>query len=432
MALANDASYGSGGCGGGATPLVTLDARGPRGALSVARARELAAPGLPGGPLAGAVRRLVLSTWAHSAESAAVFAEVIDANAGALESAVLADIIAGRPEAEGLAVYRALGGALARVAALRELDVSDNAMGLKGVDALRGALERQAALERLFVCNTGLSAEAARALADALLFRAPTRLRTLHFDNNMSGGGGAVAVADVVAASPELANFRFSSSRGTKEGGAALAAALAAAPGLAAVNLHDNLFGPDLGAGLRTTLPRLRALRVLDVGDTLLRGAGLAALAGGLARCPAARATLQILDVSANELGARAAPVLARLLRACTALVELRAEDNEGLGDDGAAVLAARGLAARAPARAARSSAVARSCAAGRAGGSGGTKAPVSATTWFSAADTSSTCAAAGARRGSGAGTPRPRPSTPRSAAAAPPHAYRRPSPPTA
>jgi Ran GTPase-activating protein 1 len=237
----------------------TLACRGPRGGLDAARARELAAPALTGARTD--FRRVVLSTWALSVGAAEVFAEAL-ARLPRLESAVLADIIAGRPEAEGLAVYRALGAALAGVQ-LREIDLSDNAVGPKGVDACRAFLAGQAALPRLFFCNCGISAEAARSIADLLLFRTPTQLRTLHFHNNMSGNGGALAVADVVAASPHLADFRFGSSRGGNDGGVALAAALAAAGGsLRRVDLEDNTFGVRGARALGATLGALAGCAV--------------------------------------------------------------------------------------------------------------------------------------------------------------------------
>ena len=55
--------------------------------------------------------RVVLSTWAFSEASAAVVGEALR-RLPRLRSLVAADIIAGRPEAQGLAVYRALGAAL--------------------------------------------------------------------------------------------------------------------------------------------------------------------------------------------------------------------------------------------------------------------------------------------------------------------------------
>ena len=188
--------------------LSTLDLRGPRGALTEARARELVAPVLDGG--ATHFERVILSTWAFSEASARVVGEALR-RLPRLRSLVAADIIAGRPEAEGLAVYRALGGALRGGAPLEELDLSDNAVGPKGVAACHELLAGNPALQRLYFINCGISAEAARSIGDEVLFRTPTQLRVLHLENNMSGGGGAIAIADVVAASPHLEDFKFAS-----------------------------------------------------------------------------------------------------------------------------------------------------------------------------------------------------------------------------
>jgi len=264
---------------------------------------------------------------------------------------VLADIIAGRPEVEGLAVYRVLGAALSRVA-LREIDLSDNALGPKGVDACRELLGGQASLERLFCCNVGLSAEAARSVADLLLFRSPTQLRALHFCNNMSGSGGAIAIADVVAASPALEDFRFASSRGGAEGGCALARALGSCAGaLQALDLEDNTFQPRGARALGALLAQAPRLRRLNLGDIAAGDEGAAAIARGLAAAGGPRACLAELSLASNELSAPAgARALARCLRVLLALRQLDAGDNPELGDAGARTLA-RALLARARCR---------------------------------------------------------------------------------
>jgi hypothetical protein len=48
-------------------------------------------------------------------------------------------------------------------------------------------LEGQEELERFFVNNNGLSSAATHAIVEILTFRTPTKLRVLHFFNNMSG-----------------------------------------------------------------------------------------------------------------------------------------------------------------------------------------------------------------------------------------------------
>jgi hypothetical protein len=117
--------------------------------------------------------KIVLSTWAFSVEAAEVFASAI-ARLPQLSSAILSDMIAGRPEAEGLRVYEVLAAAL-KDKHLTEIDLSDNAVGPKGVQACRELLTSQEHLEKLYFCNCGISAEAAVSISELLLYRVPTR-----------------------------------------------------------------------------------------------------------------------------------------------------------------------------------------------------------------------------------------------------------------
>lgn len=117
--------------------------------------------------------KIIFSTWAFSVEAAEVLAGAI-ARLPNLKSAILADIIAGRPEVEGLRVYEVLGAAL-KSKSLTEIDLSDNAVGPKGVAACRELLSSQASLQKLYFCNCGISAEAAASLSELLLFRTPTQ-----------------------------------------------------------------------------------------------------------------------------------------------------------------------------------------------------------------------------------------------------------------
>lgn len=321
-----------------------MDIRGPRGGLTAERASEYVDDILSGKRTD--FNSLILSTWAFSVEAAAVVARAIDA-LPTVDAANLADIIAGRPEAEGLEVFRVLGAALGRKK-LRELDLSDNAVGPKGVEACREMLSLQEALEVLSFNNCGISAEAMRSIADILLFRVPTRLTTLHFSNNMSGSGGAIALADVVAASPHLEDFRFASSRGGGPGAVALAQALAGTRRLRRLDLHDNIFAAEGGAALAAMLrgPASANLLELDVSDILLKNSGARALASALVRSGCA-GRLQVLGIAANEIGGRVGTAaVTRLLRRLTGLRVLRLEENE-LESDGL-----RAIAAALPARA--------------------------------------------------------------------------------
>lgn len=85
--------------------------------------------------------KIRLSSKALSPEAAATLADAFRSLPG-LVVADLSDIIAGRPEAEGLAVYEALGEVL-KDKPLVEIDLSDNALGPKGVKACTAMLTGQ-------------------------------------------------------------------------------------------------------------------------------------------------------------------------------------------------------------------------------------------------------------------------------------------------
>lgn len=312
-----------------------LDIRGPRGGLTADRARGYVEPVLSG--RRRDFEKVVLSTWAFSVEAAEVLSEAIRLLPD-LRFADLADIIAGRPEAEGLAVFRALGASL-KDKRLRMLDLSDNAVGPKGVEATREMLTGQEDLEELAYCNCGMSAEALRSVSDIVLFRVPTKLKCLRFANNMSGSGGAIAVADIVAASPDLAEFRFSSSRGGREGGIALAAALASTRKLQRLDVSDNMFGLPGSLALCRMLagPASAHLRELNLSDIGMGDVGAEALAQNLAQSSCVGA-LQSLALVANDIGPKGAKHVASVLPLLPALKTLRLEENE-LEDEGVAWL---------------------------------------------------------------------------------------------
>jgi len=278
--------------------------------------------------------RVIFSTWALSSESALVLGDVIR-RLPHLRSLVISDIIAGRPDAEGIAVYRALSAAM-EGRLVEEVDLSDNALGLRGVDACGNILKGQTSLKRLYFNNNGISSEAARGIADLVLCKVPTQLRILHFSNNMSGGGGSIAIADIVSASPNLEDFKFESSRGTQVGGEALARALAATPALKRLSLHDNLFGATSAATLALSLASHASLTWLDLGDIIMRDGGICAMVRAM---PGWVAPLEFLDVSENDLGPVGGAALAlALAHYLPGLRVLKAQGNAFEEEGGKAV----------------------------------------------------------------------------------------------
>eukprot|EP01138_Halocafeteria_seosinensis_P009475 gb/GECG01009683.1/.p1 GENE.gb/GECG01009683.1/~~gb/GECG01009683.1/.p1 ORF type:complete len:445 (+),score=79.45 gb/GECG01009683.1/:1-1335(+) len=311
------------------------DVRGPRGALTAEKAQELFADVLEDRKTD--YTDLVLSTWAWSAEAAEVAARAI-AKLPALEVVHMDDIIAGRPEAEALEVYRILSAALVDHK-LRVINLSDNAIGPKGLVPLTKLLRDRQYLEEVYFCNDGISAESAQTIADLLLYRTPTTLKRIEFFNNMSGSDGAIAIARLVEASPQLEYFRFSSSRGGKEGGEALANALNNTKNLQHLDLHDNTLGVVTGKALARPLLKQPNLLYLDLGDISLEQEGLEYVASAVLKGPCCH-TLEYLDLSTNDVeGEEAAQVVAALLRQLRRLRVVKLEGNE-FGNKGARIIA--------------------------------------------------------------------------------------------
>uniref|UniRef100_A0A7S1XHW4 Ran GTPase-activating protein 1 n=1 Tax=Erythrolobus australicus TaxID=1077150 RepID=A0A7S1XHW4_9RHOD len=259
----------------------------------------------------------------------------------------LADIIAGRPEDEALRVLRTVTNTIANedkaMGALEELDLSDNALGAKGVTACGALLENARNLARLTLCNNGLAADAIDNVTRALTANATatTKLKTLHFFNNLMESAGARALVPLLRASPALEDFRFSSLRVARDGGEAIAAALAECPELQRVDLSDNTLGERAAMLLADAIRagKLPKLVSLNMRDTAISDAGALALLRALAA--ARHSAITTLDVSGNELTARVCSALGSASRALPALRELRAEENE-FGARGGRILAAR------------------------------------------------------------------------------------------
>jgi len=351
---------------------LSLDFRGSiRGPLTAEAAKQLVSKVVLGEDKdAAKYERIILSTWALSEDSVAEIVAALP-NLPNLTSFVLADIIAGRPEAEGLSVYRALCSALTTSKSpsenpicdrIEELDLSDNAVGTKGVEACRPLLQQLPSLKRLFFCNCGISAEAARTITDYLVQgkRSKTanigvvgegdevsngsnnkeglNLEVLHFDNNMSGGAGAAALGDLISASPKLLDFKYTSSRGDRTGVDALCVALSSARNLRKLDLHDNIFAEPLGLALGSSLSSgLCNLVHLDLGDTLLRDEGVSGLASGL--LSGCALSLEHLDLSCNEISKKGAAAVGKCLSGLKRLRVVMLQENE-FEDNGAKLIA--------------------------------------------------------------------------------------------
>ena len=328
-----------------------MDFEGKREIVDAARCGVLLATARQGGRVD--FTSVSLANKSYTAEGAAALAAVLRGFA-ATEVADLADIIAGRMEAEALVVLQTLCDALGHLD-LREVDLSDNALGEKGVRCCEAILRDKQCLEALRFNNNGISAECAAVIVEIVTSTRPTKLKLFHFHNNMSGPAGAASLATIVRCSPELRDLRFSGTRCLTAGSLAMAggvAALAAqqvaagggAGGAAghglfvSLDLADNCFGEEGSALLARALGVGQpALRVLVLRDAGLGDGGAAAVCDALAGTAPGLATLEL---SGNEITEGGMGAVAACAAAKVQLVTLGLEENE-IGSAGARVLAA-------------------------------------------------------------------------------------------
>jgi len=342
-----------------AAPETTFSIRGgPMGALDEDAARHLASHILSGERTH--FTAAALGTWAHSGKSLKVLGDALVACQG-MERVDIADIVAGRMEAEALEAFAAIAGALEPLRGkLKAVNLSSNAVGHRGLEPLRGLLTEQEALEELVMKACGVSAKSQELITGMLLFRgaAPddepvpdalaTRLRVITFDNNMAGDAGGVAMARLVRHSPHLVDMQMTASRVGAEGGKALAAAVASVPRptLRRLSFQDNPFGPASAPLLAAALTPAAApaLEEIDLRDTMLRDEGAAAVLRALlgadpasadlpASVPAAAAArpLRVIRLDGVDIlqDGQAARLLGTAVAALPALTTLTASLND-------------------------------------------------------------------------------------------------------
>lgn len=299
-----------------------------REALSRQQAKELLEPlkvGISSVKLGGK------SFGDGSAEEASI---ALARAAPTLRNVDIADIIASRPEDEAKRALACFASGLSEAKQLVTIDLSDNAFGLKGIREVQSIISGQESLEGLKLCNNGLAADAGSVIASALTEQTPTKLKLLHFHNNLLESAGAKALAPIVEASPLLEDFRFSALRLHHDGASRICDALSCVPeNLKRLNLSDNNFGADGGLSLGSMLMKTRNVEELLLRDCALGDEGISSVCGAIAEGAGRR--MKILDLSGNEISAKGARALKKCLQGCPVLTQLLIEDNE-LGSSGA------------------------------------------------------------------------------------------------
>jgi Ran GTPase-activating protein (RanGAP) involved in mRNA processing and transport len=254
-----------------------MDFEGKREMVDPARANTLITTAQKGGANVS-FKKVSLANKSYSQDAAKVVADTLQ-TFKSVKIADLADIIAGRVEAEALIVLKTICDGLGHLD-LESVDLSDNALGEKGVRACGAILFEKKNLQKLWFNNVGCSAECAAVIREIVLSNDPTSLRLFHFFNNMSGPGGAAELAQIVENSPLLEDLRFSGTRCQSEGSLAFAQGIAAlsekqfaanggAGCLVNLDLADNVFkeeGSELLAKALKSQPNLTVLNLRDAG----------------------------------------------------------------------------------------------------------------------------------------------------------------------
>jgi len=299
--------------------------------LTAERARAVLSPLLAPG---ASFRKVTLTGKSFGRDAAEVVAEAVRNLGQQLEELVMSDIVAGRPETEGIEVMTTICSAFS-APSLTKLDLSDNALGEKGIRACGNALTTQTALEELLLQNIGGSSGACAAVFE--LLPSPHKLKKLHLHNNMSGDAGAVAIAKLLARAPALEDFRMSSSRVGEEGGKALVESLATRANLIKLNVTDNGLGAATGVALSRVLNNLPKLEELTLDECGLETEGVVEVLRPLyaGACPA----LRKLGLSCNDVGQSGLNPIAATLAKLPNLASLTLAENE-LGDTGAVFVA--------------------------------------------------------------------------------------------
>jgi len=187
---------------------------------------------------------------------------------------------------------------------------------------------------RLDLCKQSLGTDNCLQLVAAL--RHNTRVRSLMLGTDAIGDAGAGAVARLAAANAHLKVLYLGCNNIGPEGAGELAVAVAQAPQVTGLWLKRNPLGAEGAQSIARMLRGNRNLRVLDLVNTDLRGAGVRAVVDAL--CAGGNG-LRSLYLSGNGLGPAVAADLARLLREAPQIEELYASANH-LGDAGAIELA--------------------------------------------------------------------------------------------
>lgn len=260
------------------------------------------------------------------------------ANKQCVRSVTLADCIASLPQDEALRSLSALASSIGMWKGLHSVDLSYNALGSRGIAACSALLQSQRQLRELHLIESGLACESARLLQQYLCPGPTTELRVLQIHANRIESQGVVYLAEVVKRSPRLERLRMSSLGAKSSALGTLANALRGKNDMRDLDLSDNYLDAQVAAELSAVLITLPALERL-----LLRDLAMGDEAAEALLCPLATAyplpPLTELALAGNELsGVAAAYISETMVTFKNSLQVLELSRNE-LGSTGADLL---------------------------------------------------------------------------------------------
>lgn len=296
--------------------------------------------------------KIDLSNKSYTSDAARVISDFLTSTdqgfspsiASGIQIADLHDIIASRPEAEGLEVLKVISDMFAE-STLIEVDLSDNAMGSKGITACQMVLNGEPvmnSLEQLSLCNMGLSRETMDEIAN--LLTSPNgngatciaqNLTKIHFYNNMSGPDGCKSFQRIMnKCTNKITDIRFSSTRAQSEGSAVIAETLSnlssggKLENLTRLDLVDNVFSESY-SDLANALSACTKLEYLHLSDCMIAEEmeGLEQVCDALMT---AQPPLKGLSLTANDIDNDGAKLVAKLVKSLNGTIEvLEIEANE-------------------------------------------------------------------------------------------------------
>lgn len=226
---------------------------------------------------------------------------------------------------------------------LIELNLSDNAFGPAGAEPLVNFLVNNKALETLKLNNNGLGISGGTFIAHALIKAAeekelkklPTTLKTFIAGRNRLENGSSELLAKAFQTHPTLIEVRLPQNGIRPEGIMAILKGLSKNSALEVLDLQDNTFTEVGSKALGDSLSSWSKLKVLNIGDCLLKAKGAVDVA--LALKESHPKYLEELILTYNEIDTEAALLLADALKNFKNLKKLDLNGNNFEADSVAA-----------------------------------------------------------------------------------------------